>query len=227
MEARRIALFPLHTVLFPEMPLPLHVFEERYRQLVARSLENGQPFGVVLIARGGEAGPPATPRQAGTLARIAGVQHLEEGRLNILCVGTERFRILEHTAAEAPWVTGIVEAFRDVPADAASLRPLQEEVGGLFGAYIGGLLGLAGVETPEYELPEEPEAFSFVVAAVLPFDAESRQELLELTDTATRLTIERDVLRQEAGRLTTAARAVPLRVDQLRSSSDPSFPSKN
>jgi uncharacterized protein len=91
-----LPLFPLNTVLFPGMPLTLHIFEERYKLMIERCLEHRQPFGVVLIRYGKEAlGSLADPHRIGCTARILDVQPLSEGRMNISALGQKRFRILE------------------------------------------------------------------------------------------------------------------------------------
>ena len=83
----KLALFPLHTVLFPGMALPLHIFEPRYRQLVDHCLETNSAFGVVLIQSGREVGGPAIPHTIGTTARITAAERLPDGGLNIEAVG--------------------------------------------------------------------------------------------------------------------------------------------
>ena len=88
-----IALFPLHTVLFPGGPLPLRIFETRYTDMVRRCMREQQPFGVVLIQEGEEAGPVATTATVGCSARIADFYTLQDGLLGISCVGERKFRV--------------------------------------------------------------------------------------------------------------------------------------
>lgn len=88
-----IALFPLHTVLFPGGPLPLRIFETRYTDMVRRCMREQQPFGVVLIQEGDEAGPVATTATVGCSARIADFYTLQDGLLGISCVGERKFRV--------------------------------------------------------------------------------------------------------------------------------------
>jgi uncharacterized protein len=88
-----IALFPLHTVLFPGGPLPLRIFETRYTDMVRRCMREQQPFGVVLIQEGEEAGPVATTATVGCSARIADFYTLQDGLLGISCVGEHKFRV--------------------------------------------------------------------------------------------------------------------------------------
>jgi Lon protease-like protein len=93
-ESSVIALFPLHTVLFPGGPLPLRIFETRYTDMVRRCMRESQPFGVVLIQQGDEAGEVATTATVGCTARIADFHTLHDGFLGISCVGDRNFRVL-------------------------------------------------------------------------------------------------------------------------------------
>ena len=93
-ESSVIALFPLHTVLFPGGPLPLRIFETRYTDMVRRCMREQQPFGVVLIQEGDEAGDVATTATVGCTARIADFHTLHDGLLGISCVGERKFRVL-------------------------------------------------------------------------------------------------------------------------------------
>jgi len=88
-----IPLFPLHTVLFPGGPLPLRIFETRYTDMVRRCMREQQPFGVVLIQEGEEAGPVATTATVGCSARIADFFTLQDGLLGIACVGERKFQV--------------------------------------------------------------------------------------------------------------------------------------
>jgi uncharacterized protein len=88
-----IALFPLHTVLFPGGPLPLRIFETRYTDMVRRCMREQQPFGVVLIQEGDEAGEVASTATVGCSARIVDFYTLQDGFLGISCVGERKFRV--------------------------------------------------------------------------------------------------------------------------------------
>ena len=93
-------LFPLHTVLFPGGPLPLRIFETRYTDMVRRCMREQQPFGVVLIQDGDEAGAVATTATVGCTARIADFHTLHDGLLGITCVG--RAQVPRASACGAP-----------------------------------------------------------------------------------------------------------------------------
>src|SRR3990172_3261195 len=112
----RLPLFPLRTVLFPGMPLPLRIFEERYRLMIGRCLEQRAPFGVVLIRSGEEVGGPAEPYDVGTTARIVRVQRLEDGRMNLVALGERRFRIV-HLDRSEPHLSGDVDYLQSAHGD--------------------------------------------------------------------------------------------------------------
>src|SRR4051794_27122666 len=91
---RRIPLFPLNVVLFPGMPLPLHIFEPRYQEMIRHCLQGDLLFGVCLIRSGVEVGGEAEPHSVGTTCETLSVTPLGEGRMSLATVGRDRFRIL-------------------------------------------------------------------------------------------------------------------------------------
>ena len=107
-----LGMFPLSTVLFPEAGLPLHVFEERYRALMGSCLASDGEFGVVLIARGSEVGGGDQRTDVGTVARIANVAELEDGRLLVVATGVRRIRV-EEWLPDAPYPLAQVEDLPD------------------------------------------------------------------------------------------------------------------
>ena len=115
-----LPMFPLGTVLFPEACLPLHVFEPRYQALVADCLGGGLEFGVVLIARGSEVGGGDLRTDVGTVARIANVAELGDGRLLVVATGVRRIRV-ESWLPEDPYPRAEVA---DLAGDAAAGSPM-------------------------------------------------------------------------------------------------------
>lgn len=118
---RRFPMFPLSTVLFPGGLLPLHVFEPRYRAMVADCLAS-EPhvFGVVLIARGSEVGGGDTRTDVGTVARIDALSRAEDGRYELLAKGTRRLRVLEW-GVDDPYPVADVELLDDATAPEPAL----------------------------------------------------------------------------------------------------------
>ncbi len=193
-----VPLFPLNTVLFPGMPLPLHIFEPRYREMIGMCSDENVPFGVVLIKEGIEVGEPATPFDIGTMAKIVGVDRMNDGRLNIVTVGTHRFRIHSFSTKKRAYMVGDVEILEAEPADAAPNIELVTDVGALVQRYVAMIQAASEQEMTPLQLPGTAEDLSYLVGAVLRVGNEERQRLLETTSTAGRLEIERELLRNES-----------------------------
>jgi hypothetical protein len=205
-----LPLFPLGTVLYPGLLLPLHVFEPRYRQLVHDLLAAPQPrrFGVVAIRKGRETGVDGISALydvgcTATLRRVAG--H-EDGRFDLVTAGTQRFRLtgLDHSQ---PYLQGTVELLAEETGDDGAAATAVPAVQGAFRAYLDALTrhGLAQIKIPD--LPDEPVALSYLVAASMLADLPQRQALLAEPDAAQRLAAERTLLGRETAMLGTLTSA--------------------
>ena len=181
-----IPLFPLpNLVLFPNAILPLHIFEERYKEMINGCIDNDTVFGLVLLRDGDEESEENIHR-AGTTARVIEVERLAEGRMNILCRAEDRFRIL-HFAAQRPYWKGTVEVFEDAPASEQSLEPLVEQVRSLYKRALDLSARLTGGKAADLQLPDSPADLSFIIAYALGIDPEDKQKLLEMRSTEERL----------------------------------------
>lgn len=196
-EIFSLPLFPLKLVLFPQLMLQLHIFEERYKAMISNCLERNQPFGVVLIRNGEEVGAPAVPHEVGCVARIVAVKHLEDGRMNLLIAGERRFRILEYGEADLPYLVGTVEAIEDAPLSEETLQNLQPDLKAQFERYVSLLSECAQLAIPSLELPEDPTLLTFCIACIAQMSLEEKQHLLAMTDTADRMRLERRYLRRQ------------------------------
>lgn len=199
MTTELLPLFPLNTVLFPSMVLPLHIFEERYKLMINTCLAQDKPFGVVLIYSGTEVGGPAIPHPVGTVARIANWEWLPDGRMNILCVGDSRFRIIDYAKPELPYLEGLVEFWDDEPPDYQELPKLIDNVSHSFIDYLTLIMSLADQAMPisQLQLPEDPSMLSYHIASNLQIEVNERQELLEEASAVGRLQRELSLLRRE------------------------------
>jgi len=186
-----LALFPLNAVLFPGGVLPIHVFEERYKLLVGRCLEEKVPFGVVLIRSGREVGGPADPFPVGTTARIGQVQRLEGGRLNLLALGESRFSIRD-VLQTSPYLVAEVDLLQD--EDLEGTEGLAAQVGELFAEFVRLTLAITGQWARSLALPAAPSALADAVAQRLPLDLRHKQALLEMLSVRQRLEHERQFL---------------------------------
>ncbi|MEU6522274.1 LON peptidase substrate-binding domain-containing protein [Streptomyces sp. NPDC046924] len=223
MTTVRLPLFPLNSVLFPGLVLPLNVFEERYRammrELLKISEDEPRRFAVVAIRDGHEVAPsaPGMPdptsvpergpaagfgpdplralHKVGCAADAATIRERPDGTFEVLATGTTRMRLLS-VDASGPFLT-------------AELEPLAEEPGEEAGALAEGVLRafrqyqkrLAGARerslTTGADLPDEPGVVSYLVAAAMMLDTPTKQRLLQAPDTASRLRDELRLLRTE------------------------------
>jgi Lon protease-like protein len=199
MSIKMLPLFPLNTVLFPSMVLPLHIFEERYKLMINTCLAQDKPFGVVLIYSGTEVGDSAIPHPIGTVAQIANWEWLPDGRMNILTVGERRFRIVEYADEELPYLVGSIEYWDDQPVDYPDQPGLIDDVSHSFIDYLTLIMTLADQPLPvsQLQLPADPATLSHHVASNLQIDMNEKQELLEEPSAIARLQRELTLLRRE------------------------------
>ena len=208
-----LPLFPLGAVLYPGMLLPLHIFEERYRQLVRDLLDGPEPrrFGVIAIRKGRETGVDGVQSlyEIGCTATLRRVEEHEDGRFDLVTVGTQRFRLLALDQTQ-PYLQGEVEMFADEVVDQAAAAPLARAVQGAFRGYLDALTEWGGATVRVEDLPAEPALLSFIVAAAMVIDLADRQALLDEPDTLRRLATERAMLARETAMLrTTTSRPAP------------------
>jgi Lon protease-like protein len=162
------------------MPLPLHIFEERYKAMIADCVRDRRPFGVVLIAEGAAEGDaPATPHAVGCTAEITQVKPLDDGRMLIISVGRERFRIvrLRH---DRPYLVGVVQPAPLLAEDEAQLADSATHLEPLVMAYLDRLARLGRVDTPPAATPDDPAALAYLGAALIQLPAEQKQVLLAM-----------------------------------------------
>jgi len=185
----RLPLFPLGTVLFPEMLMPLHVFEPRYRLLVHRALQHERPFGVVLVKDGTETGTNV-PHDVGTSATIVGHTPLEDGRSFIVVRGVRRFRLDAIDSEAEPYLVGDVSWLDD--EEGAGSEQLADAAADGFSEYLNGIV--AATKEPRTEASETaemrqgtPRDVAYRVAAGLAIEADERQRLLAASTVDDRL----------------------------------------
>jgi len=183
-------------VLFPGGVLNLHVFEPRYRQMIAECLEDGEAFGVCLIREGDEAGDlEVMPHEVGTTAEISAMRPLDGGRFYLSTVGRKRFRV-ERILARDPYLLAEVEYLDDDPvADESVVDGLLVQIGKAFAEYLRLLVEFSG-NSLELVLPEDPIEASYFIGATLQVADAMKQQLLELPTTEERLVVELEFLRR-------------------------------
>ncbi len=193
---RELPLFPLpEVVLFPGRPLPLHIFEFRYRMMMNTILEYDRRFGVLMIdSTNGEIA------QIGCCAEIIHFERLPDDRMKVLTLGQQRFRVLEYVR-EKPYRVALVEWIEDIPTPddmqekAHEVRSLLEDV-----VKLSAKLTDQKIELPE-NLPTSATELSYWVASNLYGVATEQQALLEMRDTRERLQREANILTTTRGNL--------------------------
>ena len=200
-----LPIFPLQYVLLPGVPLPLHIFEPRYRQLIADVTDEGSEcFGIVTLRRGSETDKEVLNATVGTVADIVEREPYPDGRIDLLTVGTRRFRIISvdteaaYLRAEVEWLE---EEFGKI--DASLLGDVRRNCR----SYLTRLAGL-GLRA-EDDLSHDPLKLSYQVAAHLQLPLDERLRLLDQPTVAARLGAERELLRREIA-LLGATRAIPV-----------------
>jgi hypothetical protein len=186
-----IPLFPLGTVLFPGAPLALHIFEDRYRTLMADLLalpDNDRKFGVIAIRSGREVGVDGVKalHDVGCMAVITAVEHGADGTFDIEAVGSGRFRAIS-LDSELPYLRATVEW---LPEPAGDVGQLHEIVMQRYAEYRNALGGLRGVSMEAPELPHDARLLSYLVAATVIAETPDRQHFLAEYDAAGRLAAE-------------------------------------
>lgn len=189
----RLDLFPLNTVLFPRMHLPLHIFEPRYRAMIHDCIEHERPFGVALIRSGNEVGAPADPFDIGTTAHIMRHEAIGDGRMNIETLGRDRFHIntIEQTK---PHLIADVTIQPMPTADLSTVTALVETVARDYHEVLSMMLELQTAFTPPPSMPKDPEHLAYFIASALPADAVTRQLLLESANVDDLLAAEAEIV---------------------------------
>jgi uncharacterized protein len=181
-ETTQLPLFPLQTVLFPDGPLPLRIFESRYVDMVSRCMKQGTGFGVLLILEGREVGGVSAMADVGTSAHIEDFSKLPDGLLGLFCRGGRRFRLLERQREADGLHVGTIEwlplhSAVKLPPQFTPLAELLErvlpELGSLY----------ANVETRF----DDADWVGCRLAEILPLEPGEKQRLLEASDPLERL----------------------------------------
>jgi Lon protease-like protein len=214
--------FPLHTVLFPHLPLPLHIFEERYRAMATDLMADGSPYGgrlvVSMITAGPEVGGDATTQPIGTICEVHTAEQFADGRWMLILVGVARARLGAIDRSGPYAVVEVTEIGEPVGDVSGQLVPRVQAALDAYMATVKRFVArTASVaehaqERPDVtasldevlkpiRLPDDPVAASYAVGGVLQVELTRKQHLLELPDAAARLNAELDLLRRETNLL--------------------------
>jgi Lon protease-like protein len=204
---RELPLFPLPVVLFPGVPMPLHIFEDRYRRMFADVCAGDNLFGLSYFDLNTATNTRPAIGHIGCAAEVVESQLLPDGRSKVLSIGLIRYRLVEYVEAGEPYLVGHVEFFEDEREDAALLAERARNVAEIFTRIARAVRDLNDDRASLPDIPDaEPERLSFLVAAAMELDAEAKQSLLELRSTAMRLERIGNLLSQVVGNYEERAR---------------------
>ncbi|HVF06772.1 MAG TPA: LON peptidase substrate-binding domain-containing protein [Frankiaceae bacterium] len=213
MTAELLPLFPLNTVLFPGVALPLHVFEQRYRILFDELTAQDGPkrFGVVAIRQGLEVGETEMPllHEVGCVAELRHATRYDDGRYDVVATGGPRFRLVDVDDAR-PFLRAHVEYLPDQTGDAAGALAVATVA--TFADYWRAVAGVRGDDDPGAppDIPvDDPALVSYVVAAAMRLDLPEKQALLAIGDTPARLRRVLSLLRRETALIGASPAEVP------------------
>jgi Lon protease-like protein len=183
-----LPLFPLPVVLFPGVPLPLHIFESKYRQMLEDINHTNNLFGLSYFDASSSDRDLPAPGDVGCVAEVTETQMLPDGRSNILTIGIVRYRIESYVERGDPYYVARVKFFEDTDEDEGTLVKAAEDVAETFTRIAR---AVRTINDERVNLPDisgtEPQRLSFLVAAAMEIDIEVKQEMLELVSTLERL----------------------------------------
>lgn len=192
---RELPLFPLSVVLFPGVPLPLHIFEPRYREMLADIRIGNNLFGLSYFDSSISEKEVPPIGHVGCVAEVTEEQALPDGRSNVLTIGLIRFRIEEYVVSDSSYLVARVSFFEDQEEDDEALEDRSREVAETFTRIARAVRALNDERATLPDISDtEPQRLSFLVAAAMEIDTEVKQELLELRSTGERLRRLRDML---------------------------------
>jgi Lon protease-like protein len=178
-EGLELPLFPLNTVLFPGMVLPLHIFEDRYRLMINQCIERNRDFGVLLVGPDLAGQGTVSVHAIGTSARITKIQRLADGRMDIITTGLERFRVLQLLRTK-PYIVARTESFPLEATDSPRVTQLAETANEFLTQYLrltGEVLGtLIQIE----RRPRDASSLAYLIAISVQLSLQEKQELLTI-----------------------------------------------
>jgi Lon protease-like protein len=201
-----LPIFPLPLVMLPNELLPLHIFEDRYRQMLTDIEHEGKFFGVTLFEPQGAFVEKPPTGAVGCVAEIREAETLPDGRSNILTLGIVRYRLVDYVDAGEPYLVAEVEFFEDEKENAAELEPLADSVFNLFERMAKAAFKMSGNRGSFPEIQRtDPEALSFLITAAFNFENQKKYHLIEMTSTLERLHDLKEVLDHAVGQMEESA----------------------
>jgi Lon protease-like protein len=185
--ASTLPIFPLPLVLFPGVTIPLHIFEPRYRRMLADCLERDRRFGIVFLAEGASEDSLGPGGDIGCVAHVESHEALPDGRSNITVSGRDRFTLRAYVTSPLPYHVGMVVPYEDSPEPVALLEPLATRVRERFERIARAARTISNDEDALPDLPDDPALLAFRVASFIDLNVVERQRLLASTSPGERL----------------------------------------
>jgi Lon protease-like protein len=202
-----IPLFPLSVVLFPGMMLPLHIFEKRYQVMIRECIDSpNQMFGVIL-AKTTQAQAPGVANlyaddlhEIGTTARITAVEQLQDGRMNLITVGQERFVIKSIRASETDFLIGQVDPFpMKEDGNPEEIDRMTKKLRGMVKSYIDQLASASGEDLSSVTLPTDPKTLAYLAGTAIQGPLlQDKQQLLSIESVSSLIVKTVNVLDKES-----------------------------
>jgi Lon protease-like protein len=192
-----LPIFPLHTVLFPGTPIQLHIFEQRYIEMVQNCLKTDSRFGVALIKQGREAlGLVARPFELGCSAVIREIEPLDDGRMMLVAHGVERVRIGKIVSTQ-PYMTASVEEQPVLGKEDDAVHALSASLFPLVHRYLEIVASEVAGELSSFQLPDEPTALAYLTGSLMQIPLAEKQSLLALESASELIRVTKNTLRRE------------------------------
>ncbi len=203
-DTLRLPIFPLPLVMLPNELLPLHIFEERYRQMLRDIAQEGNRFGITYFEPSEQFVERPAGGTVGCVAEVRETEMLADGRSNILALGLVRYHLSSYLDGESPYLVAEVEPFTD--EHESGLGALADEVFLLFERMARAAFRLGGSRGPFPEIQRtDPESLSFLITAAFNFENDKKYRLLEMTSTSERLSELRELLTKTADQMEASA----------------------
>jgi ATP-dependent Lon protease len=192
---RELPIFPLPVVLFPGMPMPLHIFEERYRKMLADIRAGDNLFGLSYFDAGASDKDVPPAGHIGCVAEVTETQGMPDGRSNILAVGVVRYEAESYVDRDEPYLVVRPNYFEDEQENESALTINSRDVAAMFMRVANSIRVMNDERGGLPDISDtDPQRLSFLVAAAMEIEADTKQQLLEVRSTSERLDRLRDLL---------------------------------
>lgn len=203
---KQLPIFPLPVVLMPSELMPLHIFEEKYRQMLKDVELQKNLFGINYFDPKDTFTEKPETGTIGCVAEVTEVQKMPDGRSNILTVGVIRYRILDYLQTDEPYLVAEVEFFEDENEDDSNLNDLSDEVFNLFKRVAKAAHKISGQRGEFPDIPQaESEQLSFLISAAFNLDNELKYKMLETRSTVKRLENMKNILKKAVNQIEDSA----------------------